>query len=340
MDLCDSACWFFSKGKLDKGWQFLGLFSEAFLRMEKRHPSLVTLPYQILDEFSSLPDLNIGLNVAEKMLRYISEVFNLQLGETHPLSGICQLLRRFSDRGELLQPAMERICERSLEIFGQTNPHTLDFQEVHNFIIMSKGHFADAETRVRRLLGHYEPRLSINHEAILQFRNQLAHALWRQGKYALLEKTACLNLKNAGFSCNRPQLKDEFLFSLRYLHLALRAQGKDKLAELLLRGALRLSIYIHKEEHFITEILSDQLRELLLSQGNRDEADRVLRMGPGELCESYLAEDPWNEGRAKVWASREGEEVLKYYPYRHTMYCGCSLWTTEDLLGWKERDAM
>jgi hypothetical protein len=94
-----------------------------------------------------------------------------------------------------------------------------------------------------------------------------------------------------------------------------------------LRGALRLSIDIHKKGHFKTVIALGHLQENLERQGKMDEASRVSQVSISELRESYLAEDNWDEERAKAWASKEGEEVSKYYPYVHTMYCGCSLST-------------
>jgi hypothetical protein len=90
---------------------------------------------------------------------------------------------------------------------------------------------------------------------------------------------------------------------------------------------LRLSIDIHKEEHFSTTIALGDLEDFLWHQGKKDEADRVSLMSRSEL-QSYLAEDNWNGEKAKIWARNEAEEVFKYYPYPHTMYCGCHLWTT------------
>jgi hypothetical protein len=101
---------------------------------------------------------------------------------------------------------------------------------VYNFILISHGHYSDAETQARRLLTDCEPSLGIRHEAVLEFRNQLAHALCKLEKFAQAEKEAYRNLQNAEFSCDQPQFKDIFLFSLRYLYLALLDKGKPKIA--------------------------------------------------------------------------------------------------------------
>jgi hypothetical protein len=286
--------------------------------MPKNHPSLVTVPYQILDEFSSLQDLKI----ADATLQYISNIFTSQLKPTHPISAICRRLRNAHHAGELMQRATGLICKRMLEIFGQINPHTLDVQQVYNCMLLSQGRYLEAESEARRLLTESEPFLGINHEAVLQFRNQLAHAFLKQRKIVLVEEAAHLNLENAAFSCSQPRAKDEFLFSLMYLHLALLDQGKIKLAESLLRGMLRLSIDIHREAHFTTVIALAHLRNILRNQ-DRDKARRVSRMSISDL-RNYLAEDDWDEERARIWASKEGEDVFMYYPYPHTRYCDCA----------------
>jgi hypothetical protein len=156
----------------------------------------------------------------------------------------------------------------------------------------------------------------------------LAHALCKQEKFAQAEKEAYRNLQKRRIFVRPATVQRYILFSLRYLYLALLDKGKPKIAESLLRGALRLSIDIHKKDHFNTVIALGHLQENLERQGKMDEASRVSQMSISELRESYLAEDNWDEERAKAWASKEGEEVSKYYPYVHTMYCGCSLSNT------------
>src|SRR5204863_5399257 len=136
------------------------------------------------------------------------------------LSVICRHLSSFPKRDVLL-PAMKLICQRLLKLFGQTSPLTLDVQEVYNFMLVSHGHYSVAETRARHLLTECEPSLGVGHEAVLQFRNQLALSLSKQEKFDLAEEAAYINLRNIGFSCDRLQHKDIFLFSLEFLYLGL-----------------------------------------------------------------------------------------------------------------------
>jgi hypothetical protein len=323
MNMCDSACWLLSKGKVDMGYGCVGQFKDALGEVEVPYPSLITLPYQILDEFSSIPDFILP----GSLLRYISKLFASRFGQEHPMSVNCRHLLNFPNRHELLLSAMKQICEILPKTFGQTNPHTLDAQSVYNWMLISFQHYQEAETRAQHLLADCETSLDMKHETMLEFRNQFAYVLFKQGNFAAAEKMACLNLQIAGFSCSRSQreqLKDVFLLNLRNLFLALFHQGKVKLAESVVRAALRLSIHFHEELHFTREIAFANLKEILESQGRTDEAERVLQMDTHTLRTSYLAENDWDEERAGKWALAEGEDVSKYYPFPHTMYCSCA----------------